>query len=267
MAAGEQFEGEPGSRGPSTPLRRRILADGLGMPAFPPQMVPGGQELGTHIMGAVVVTWVADLALGCWGERWLEGGSMSYRFRRHLEEGLVLELRTRREGEELFVEILGEDGELCCDSRLGLVEPAGADLDEPEPAPLVGAPLEVESLSAGARYGSISVDFDAARDQAFLERLAVADPFFERGLAHPAWLLSAANALMRRALALPLPNSAQAGVTITSLAPIVSGATLVIDGRLLERFDRGERHFLVSRIGVRSAGELVALLDLTSCWW
>ena len=237
------------------------------MPAFPAQLVSVSQELGSHIMGAVVVAWVAELALERGGEGWLEGGWISLRFRRHLEEGLLLSVLTEEQATELAVEVVDEEGRCCSDARLGLGWPTDLELGGAQEQPPAASPLGVDELAPGTPYGSLALDFDAARDQAFLRQLPFEDPWLERGLAHPAWLLSAANGLMRRALALPLPNSAQAGVRITSLAPVESGARLELDGRLLERFDRGKRRFLVSRLVVRSEGSVAAVLDLTSCYW
>jgi len=247
-------------------VRRTIVADGLGMLAFPPQMVSVTQELGNHIMGAVVVAWIGDLPLERWGDRWLCGGSMSFRFRRHLEEGLVLSVVVE-ESEELKVEIIGEDGCVCSDSRMWLGSPAGPTIEDPQEMALVQSPLGVAELAVGTRYGSTKVDFDAQRDQDFLNKLSDEDLWQRLGIAHPAWLLSAANGLIRRAVALPLPNSAQAGVTITSLAPIKSDTTLLIDGQVIDLFEKKDRHFVVSRVTVRTGDVVAAVLDLTSCYW
>jgi acyl-coenzyme A thioesterase PaaI-like protein len=246
--------------------RRTIVADGLGMPAFPPQIVNVTQELGTHIMGAVVVAWIGGLALERWGEQWLRGGSMSFRFRRHLEEGVVLRVAVE-EGDELDVELIGDDDGVFADARMRLGPPATLRVGDPREIALVRTAFGVDELSVGTRFGSIEIDFDARRDQGFLNALSRPDPFQALGIAHPGWLLSAVNAIIRRAVALPRTNSAQAGTTITSFAPIGSGATLLLDGQVLELFESKGRHYVVTSATVRAGEVVAAVVEVTSCYW
>lgn|GEM_PF-4978573 len=243
-----------------------LVANCLGMLAFPPQLVATRQPLGDHIMGAVVVAWLAEAPLLRWGEEFLSAGAQSFRFRQHLVEGDVLRAEIDDNEEELTILLRDTEGRVASEAHMWSIASEQVP-PVPEEAVAVSKPLAPEILQPGQSYGTVSVNFDAAREQSFLAYLPHQDLWQAKGIAHPAWLLSVANAVMRLSVALPLPNSAQAGVTIRLHAPIFSGAELRVTGQVKERFSKGDRHFLVSDIFLVQDQRVAATLELVSCYW
>jgi len=251
-------------------LRHAFTADGLGLPAFPAQLIDPGEGLagssdglGAHIMGATVVGWLSGRPLRRWGVAWLSGGTLALRFRRHLEVGdpLVL-LIGDAPGDERY-QLRSPDGALCADGWSTMdassdepVVPSWVPPPEPKLDPRV-------DLVIGTELGSVELDFDAERDLAFVERLDAGDPWRTMSVAHPAWLTSAVNALIRRSVEFEDGRFVHAGVVVRTRAPIKTGSQLVVHAKVVERFDTPNRHFAVINAMVTSSGTPMVTIDHT----
>ena len=243
---------------------RKFSAHHLDFPAFPSEIVEEGQELGEHIMGATVVAWLAGEPLKLWGENWLHGGSLSLRFRQHLLVGRQLTIAIDSEQEEQLLTLRDDEGLLCADGVARLVSEEDRPSVQGEPTLLPSPRLDPSQyLFAGADLGSVSLIFDATRHSAFFSNLEPDDPWEGRTDAHPAWLISAGNALVRRSVAFQGGLFAQAGVTLSLFEPISSGAPVVIQGTVLDQFSKGSREFAVLRFTLSVNKRVHAIVDQT----
>ena len=248
----------------SSTSSRSFSAGHLDFPAFPPEIVEEGQALGEHIMGATVVAWLAGEPLERWGERWLRGGTWSLRFRRHLIVGDHLNLKVTTSQDAQLYSLADDEGNLCADGAAHLLAPEDWPTTLHELTPLPSSRLDPSTqLVPGADLGSVSLVFDATRHSSFFANLEVDDPWRGRTDAHPAWLISTGNALVRRSIAFERGLFAQAGVTLILLEPIPSGSQLVVRGTVIEQFSKGPREFASLRFTVGAGDILHAIVDQT----
>jgi len=247
----------------SFPMR----ASALGLPGFPGSPAPNGGP-GDHIMGAVVQAWLTRHPVQRWGESWADRGSMRLRFREHLSVGTPLSMVVTH-GTELTFKVLavdaGADATLFADGGAGL-SPAGEGQGL-RPLPIVSAgepvrpwPDRLRSL----RLGTFAVGFDADRDLAFAGELADGAWWQARGWAHPAWLVTGANGLLRQAIAFQDGGYwRHAGIDMHQLRHISSGSDLVFGGHIDELFQGPRHRFAVARVQIDIAGEVAAVLRVT----
>jgi len=249
---------------------REFIADGLGLPAFPAQLIDpadgvvgSGDGLGAHIMGATVVGWLSGHPLRRWGEAWLHGGSLELRFRRHLEVGDPLVLLLVDGPSDQRYELRSPGGALCADGLATIGVPPERPV-APSWVPTPASQLDpIADLVIGAELGSVELDFDAARDLAFTHRLDADDPWRAMSVAHPAWLTSAVNALIRRSVEFEDGRFVHAGVAVSTRVPIETGAHLVVHAKVVDRFDTANRHFAVINVVFTSGGTPMVTLDHT----
>jgi hypothetical protein len=84
------------------------------------------------------------------------------------------------------------------------------------------------------------------------------------GWAHPAWLASATNAIVRRNVDFAPPGTwTNAGLAVHQHEPIADGSTITLTGGIRELFDRGRNRFAVSALTAWVDGVAVASLDNT----
>jgi hypothetical protein len=253
--------------------RRRLRAYGVGLAKFPGAEADE-ESTGDHVMGAAVHAWVGGYPLRRWGEKWLSGGMMTMRFRRHLTVGdpLILAITSAPETMTLELTAAGEDlgagpsalepGASVMSARATWGGGQGHD-DEPaypDPTSFIEARLPrpkcrpVADQLAGRLLGSIEFGFDAARDLAFVQQLESDEPWRSLPVAHPAWIATGVNDLLSRTIEFPLGRWIHAGTTVHSLAPIPSGATIRLIGQIQRLFERARRSFADVAILVRADG-------------
>jgi acyl-coenzyme A thioesterase PaaI-like protein len=106
--------------------------------------------------------------------------------------------------------------------------------------------------------------FDAERDLAFTRTLVDHDFWQQRGWAHPAWLASAANAIIGRNVDFASPEHwLHAGLELVMRAPIVADSTVVVGGCIAERFTGRRHRFAVGALEARVDGTIVATMRTT----
>jgi hypothetical protein len=248
----------------TAPSTRQFAADDLGMPSYPVLVLPNDSHDG-HIMGVTVCAWLARYPVTRWGDEWLHSGTLSLRFRSRLHHGDVLTLAIEEDDEETRFTITDAAGGPVTDGSSARSATA-AHLDgAPIPrSPRPDQPLEpTPAALAGAGLGTLEMDFDADRDLAFLARLEADDPWRDLKVAPPAWLASAANALLKQTIAFTGGFWVHAGMALENLHPIESGTHLAVSGRVNEVFTKGTNNFAHVRFVVEADGVPSALLRHT----
>jgi hypothetical protein len=225
--------------------RHRLVSDGLGLPRFPFGTEPSS-DMGDHVMGVVVLAWLTQHPLERWGPSWAESGSLDARFRAHLTTGVPLTIAVRGDDASLQASITDSDQTLY----------ATATATRPDPTrrpPWTGSGSmkegAVPSQVVEQGWAPLTFGFDADRDLRFTEGLNDGAFWRERGWAHPAWLASATNAMVRRNFDFETPDAwRNAGLGAHHARPIAHGSTITLTGRIDRLFDRARYRFAVAAI-------------------
>ena len=232
------------------PERHRFVSDGLGLPGFPVG-TEASSDMGDHVMGVVVIAWLTRHPLERWGPGWAESGSLEARFRSHLSAGRLLTTTVVGDTDSIDLSITDSDETVYATGR--------ATRPDPTRRALVVQPSIVASSKTKARpthdelvdrtFAPLTFEFDAGRDLAFTEGLGDGEFWRRQGWAHPAWLASASNAMVRRNIDFGTPASwTNAGLSVRHHRPITTGATITLTGGIHELFDRGRHRFAAARI-------------------
>jgi hypothetical protein len=97
------------------------------------------------------------------------------------------------------------------------------------------------------QFTPLTFTFDADRDLAFTERTDDHTFWTDHRCAHPAWLASATNAIVRRNIGFGEPKQwTNVGLAFHLHRRIEHGATIVLTGRITDLFDRGRHQFAVA---------------------
>jgi hypothetical protein len=237
-----------------------FVAQRMEMPAYPEHMMPAA-PLNDHVPGFAVVGWMTRFPLQHFGDDWLLRGTMEIRYRQHLCVGDPLTISVRTVGESI-----GEAIEFSAARPGGGIVTSGraSFRSAADTAELIAGfesvPLPVPSLVgdsdviAGQPLGILEVDFDAARDNAFVRHLAADDPWQGRSDAHPAFIVSAANVLIRSAIDFVDGRWLQGGANIEFFQRIPDGSQLTFTGRMGKGFTAGVRVFSMAEILVAADG-------------
>jgi hypothetical protein len=239
-----------------------MIATTLGLPDFPGEAVIES-EAGGHIMGVTVMAWLTQHPVRRWGDDWAARGTMRLRFREHLSAGTALTTLVRA-GSDLGLEVIDGDGRICADGTAGLAAGARPDPGDGEAASATGPVPPLPDAVEGLVLRTMEFDFRAGRDLSFVAELEDGEWWRRRGWAHPAWVATAANAVLANSIAFHDGSYwKHAGTELRHLQPIASGARLRIDGRV-ERVFQGPHHrFAVATMTVRSDGVPAAALRVT----
>ncbi len=236
------------------------------MTAYPAHLWPQGIEMNNHVPGFAVVGWMTRFPLEHFGEDWLRRGTMTIRYRRHLCVGdpLTIIVRTDAETETLDFDAVRPNGEVVTLGSACLTTDAQAQWIEGFDAVAVPAPPlpGVASVIAGQSLGELATDFDASRDLAFVEELDADDPWRGRRDAHPAFVVSAANVVVRQAIDFIDGRWLQGGANLRLFRPIADGSRLTLTGRIGTGFVAGERVFSLAEILVAADGEPAMRVDI-----
>jgi hypothetical protein len=246
----------------------RFVSDHLGMPQFPfgsnPTILAPGGPAGTHVMGVVVIGWLTRFPMQRWGSDWMTTGAISARFRTHLTTGLDLTVEVQDHVDTMSFRIVGTDGELVATGaatapRLFEERPTAAEephddlMADPSPEGLIERVLK-----------PIDFPFEATRDLAFTTGIADGEQWRRRAWAHPAWIASGSNAMLRRNVAFADPHDwRHAGMEVQMLASVPSPATIRLSGRVGSLFESTRNRFAIADIDATVGGHMVAHLRNT----
>jgi hypothetical protein len=219
-----------------------FTANSLGILQFPAE-IRDSPGTGDHVMGAAVAAWLAQFPLRRWGRDWVESGEMTMRFRRHLSSGDALTIELMHT-DSMAIEVRGVDGNLYSDATAAarVAQPlASVDRFEWRPRPDPLTPPDPEHLD-DLVLGSERFTFDADRDLAFTT--VIGDHWWqEHRAAHPTWLISAANGLLRNNLDFADGRWVHAGATVQHFGVIESGSVIDLYGRFTRLFVANGRDF------------------------
>ena len=113
-------------------------------------------------------------------------------------------------------------------------------------------------------FTPLTFEFDAARDLRFTQHMTDGELWRDHGWAHPAWLASATNAIVRRNIDFATPGSwTNAGLAVQQHEPIADGSAITLTGGIRELFDRGRNHFAIAGLTAWVDDVAVASLDNT----
>ncbi len=244
---------------------RHIVSHGLGMMQYPVGTCPSS-DMGDHIMGVVALAWCTDDAAARWGESWARHGSIEMRFRSHLTAGLDLMIATNERADLIAVEVIDGAGTVYATGTLGPgpttpIAPSGSPPSTPHPVP------PRDELLDGYELHPIDFDHVAERDLLLACHLTHGALWAERGWAHPGWLASAANAIVRHNVNFEDGGYwMHAGVTVDLHQPVADGAHLTARGRVTELFQRATHRFMVCEVSIESDGTPAASIRSTSVY-
>lgn len=252
-----------------------FFAQRMEMPAYPEHLMPSA-PLNDHVPGFAVVGWITQFPLKHFGEDWLHRGTMEIRYRQHLCVGdpLTINIHTRgdvptnggREGAPMEFNAVRPDGGIVTSGQAGIRVEAAESAEaisgfQAMPIPI--PPLVGDSdVIAGQQLGTLEVGFDAARDNAFVHYLDLDDPWQGRTDAHPAFIVSTANVLIRSAIDFVDGRWLQGGANINFFYPIPDGSKLAFTGRMGKGFTAGARDFSVAEILVSANGVPSMRIDI-----
>lgn len=251
-----------------TARRRPIVSHGLDMIQYPVGTCPSF-DMDDHIMGVVALAWCTDDAIARWGDAWARHGSIEMRFRSHLTAGLDLLVETVDHHARSDLAITGTDETVYASGTLRPgptappVPPGPSGRRPSDPFPV---PPRAELLD-GYELHPIEFDFVAGRDLGLARHLAHGATWLERGWAHPGWLASAANAIVRYNV--DFDNGGywkHAGIAVHLHEPVNDGAHLIARGRVTELFERATHRFMVCGVTIDCDGAPAASMFSTSVY-
>ena len=151
---------------------------------------------GGLVPGVDVYAYLCHLPAERWGRAWLAGGTITARFESPVYDGDDVEV-TALEGDDgaLDLVLLDPSGGRCAVGRATLgAGPPPSVRDWPSgPPPASPPPASADTLTARP-FGQYEATFRAERAHEYLDDVREGLPLFrEERLAHPGWLLRAAN--------------------------------------------------------------------------
>jgi acyl dehydratase len=212
---------------------------------------------GGLVPGVTVYAYMTHPVVAAFGRAWLERGTMTSRFHQPFYEGDTVTVAAAAaapaelEPATLELTATNDAGTVCATGRASLPTAPGSGgrldpADYPEaPLPHDRAPATPEALATLDVLGSLEAGFHADRAHGFLGQLDEdLDVYGRDRLAHPGWLLLAANAILLANVRLgPWIHTASA---VTNLGVVTSG-------------DRVATRARVSGLSTRKGHELVEL--------
>jgi hypothetical protein len=195
---------------------------------------------GGLVPGITVFGYLTAPVVRAWGERWLERGSMSARFRRPIYDGDDVTVGGMLDGETADVEARDGADEVCAHgtARLAGEAPTPSLVEYPEaPLPAQRLAPTPEGLAGLDVLGSLEAGFHAERHDETAALIGDDFPIYrELGVAHPVWLLYFANALLASNVDLgPWIHTASA---VSNLGLLHDGERVSVRGRVARLSER-----------------------------
>ena len=195
------------------------------------------------------------------GDDWLHRGTMEIRYRQHLCVGDPLTINIHSTDDAMEFEAVRPDGQIVTSGRAELLSTDVAEASDAmrtsgfTTGSIPNPPLEGDTERiARQRLGTLETEFDVARDSSFVQHLDLDDPWQGRSDAHPAFIVSAANVLIRRAIDFVDGRWLQGGANMAFFRPIPAGSKLTFTGRMGDGFTAGARDFSMAEILVSADG-------------
>ena len=213
----------------------RFVSTTLGMQRFPFSVESPASPSdvdGAHIMGVTVVAWLTRFPVAHWGPAWAELGSFEIRFRAHLTAGLELVISAEPSEDILELTVAGIDGTVYATAtagRTGSGIPTKRQVGPASTHPARPVDHELRNRVLISRRFT----FDAARDQPFTSAIADGPLWSGNGWAHPAWMASAANAVIHENISFTEPGQwLHAGLQWDTHRPVTDGSPITVGGSI-----------------------------------
>ena len=212
---------------------------------------------GGLVPGVTVYAYITHPVVAAFGRGWLERGTMTARFHQPFYEGDTVTISATpvepaavdpAAPPTLELTATNDAGTVCASGRASLPDaphpPDPADYPE-APLPDDRAPATPEALAALSVLGSLESGFHADRAHGFLGQLDEdLDLYGHERLAHPGWLLRAANDIL---------------VANVRLGPWIHTASAVTNLGVVSDGDRVATRARVAGLSTRKGHELVDL--------
>jgi len=208
---------------------------------------------GGLVPGITVFAYLVHPAVEAWGLDWLESGASDVVLRKPLYDGGVFHVEIEPDGASAYRgRVLDADRRVCADGRVSVPEFAGRPVrrrgDPPAPSPDArpdGTREAFERLRERG-MGSVRVEWHAGAHDARYTRDLGDMPLLVRpdqaGFANPGFALGLANGVLDANARLTAWIHAQS--EIRNYAAIPLGATLIVEGEVVDLFDRGGHQFV-----------------------
>lgn len=233
-------------------------------------------------MGMAVLGWLTELPVATWGEEWMRTGFLRATFSRAIAADQILDVDIQSAPNRVSTTWRDAHGRVCATGEASLTATPASSITTAfdggaDHVPLVAVDDTVSRSTLlaprmadldGATMPPLSFRFDAARDLAFLEGQPDAPHWRERGWAHPAWLGTASNAVIKGNIDFDSRADSpgrwlQVSADIGLVEPIIDGDEVELRSRIrrITRRGRQNQHLVAHldctyRVGTRVAAHL-----------
>ena len=204
---------------------------------------------GGLVPGVTVYGYLTWPAVREWGRAWLESGTMSARLAAPVYDGDQVEVTGTWHDEEVLIEARNASGEVRATAVASMPDRPSAPLaiedfpNEPLPPPDERPPATPELLETVA-LGVVERTWHAELAAEYLDLvsddLAV---YLDPPIAHPGWLLRAANYVLSRSVRLGPWIHVSSDCRNHSV--VTDGEVVATRGRVVDLFERGGHRFVV----------------------
>lgn len=225
---------------------------------------------GGLVPGVTTYAYLAHPALQGFGLAWLERGTARVRLAKPLYDGLGfhVELEIEEGGRAYTGRVLDAQGEVCAPGRIALPDSSLAKPPERRGDPPVGSPeARPEATRAALErlretgMGALTFEWNGRAELAHYLRDPEAMPDLVRpdreGYANPAVLLGLANSILSANVRLGPWIHVESDVAHASAVP--PGSKLLVEGRIVDLFERRGHEFVELEVGVFLAPDRPAL--------
>ncbi len=163
---------------------------------------------GGLVPGVTVYAYLTHPAAARWGPTWVGRGTMSARFGKPVYDGETIEVRAAEEDDgALELTVVGGDGDVRAAGRATLPDaprtPPDPGPEVPLPRPHDRSPASFAELARGRQLGSVDRVWSAAAAESFLDAIGEDVEWYRSmPIAHPGWLVRAANSVLSRTVRL-----------------------------------------------------------------
>ena len=202
---------------------------------------------GGLVPGVDVYAYLTHVPAEHWAREWLERGTMRARFVQPIYDGEQVEVEGRAAGGALTLTARSPGGGRADgEAALPAEAPAPPDVDEVPLAPLPEErpPASDVSLAPGRILGTVDFALDEASAAAYLDDIGETLGLYRHaGLAHPGWLLRAANFVLTSNVVMGPWIHVASSVTHHGTASF--GDDLSARARVTNRYERAGHRFVV----------------------
>ncbi|HZU71380.1 MAG TPA: hypothetical protein VE990_01290 [Acidimicrobiales bacterium] len=209
---------------------------------------------GGLVPGVTLYAYITQPVVARFGRPWLENGTIAVRFVRPVYEGDEVLVTASPSGDRSLDLALTDSAGTTCVTGSALLPAAPASPPDPSgyevvalPKPAERPPADQASLAPGTALGTLHSPTGAERSRHSAAYTALFDGdlalYDQDGLVHPGELILAANAVLAGSVA--MGPWIHVGSEVTNFAAVPVGAVTETRAKVLDRFERGERRFVV----------------------